>query len=598
MQNTNIMLSAQRSNFNFVGWKACKQIKKKAMEQEFSWSGLFISLSIAFFVVFLSAYFLSTVYKSFTGAENNRIFINQETQQTKPESKFNLGLINKIFQIPTAFAQNEEIKGEVEKYTYYLSMQAGEKKEIEVRIKNIGKTVWQKDKTTLETGPFLKSFSKLQDKSWIKYYQLAKIDKDIKPGQTAIIKFALLAPDNINGTIQENYYLVINNNLVLGTEMRFFTDLKSANTASSNTVVQNNAVVSQPAIISNQIISQNTNKENADFCIALSASEKEQFVECQTNINENDQTDGVSKKIKYNKEPILRIGIFNTDKTQRLTCSSSYSIYAGDTLVLKDLTSGYISTVSYSSQKNLYTLTTPGLTKYFDQPLRFVADSVDGVFTLLDFKNPAGWNKSINYNQYRNIIEFNFSLQTVKFWIINELPINYYIKGLAETSNYSPVEYQKVIATAARTYALYHYNRGVEYNVPDGSTKHASEHFHLDATYDQVYKGYVSEKLLSKLSQAVDETSGIAVTYNDKVVVTPYFSRSDGRTRGWQEVWYGEQKPWLVSVAVPQEKGQELWGHGVGLSASAALIMARDEGKKWQDILKYFYSGIQLQKIY
>jgi hypothetical protein len=89
MQNTNIMLSAQRSNFNFVGWKACKQIKKKAMEQEFSWSGLFISLSIAFFVVFLSAYFLSTVYKSFTGAENNRIFINQETQQTKPESKFN-----------------------------------------------------------------------------------------------------------------------------------------------------------------------------------------------------------------------------------------------------------------------------------------------------------------------------------------------------------------------------------------------------------------------------------------------------------------------------------------------------------------------------
>lgn len=55
MQNTNNMLSAQRSNFNFDSWKTYKEIKKKAMEQKFSRSELLINMSIAFFVVISNA---------------------------------------------------------------------------------------------------------------------------------------------------------------------------------------------------------------------------------------------------------------------------------------------------------------------------------------------------------------------------------------------------------------------------------------------------------------------------------------------------------------------------------------------------------------
>ena len=52
-----------------VGWKYYNHIKKKAMEQEFSWSGLLISLSIAFFIVILAASALNLVHQSYLKAK-------------------------------------------------------------------------------------------------------------------------------------------------------------------------------------------------------------------------------------------------------------------------------------------------------------------------------------------------------------------------------------------------------------------------------------------------------------------------------------------------------------------------------------------------
>jgi len=56
-------------NLEHIGWKNYNTIKKKAMEQEFSWSGLLISLSIAFFIVTLSALCLNFIFNS---VENGR----------------------------------------------------------------------------------------------------------------------------------------------------------------------------------------------------------------------------------------------------------------------------------------------------------------------------------------------------------------------------------------------------------------------------------------------------------------------------------------------------------------------------------------------
>ncbi len=174
--------------------------------------------------------------------------------------------------------------------------------------------------------------------------------------------------------------------------------------------------------------------------------------------------------------------------------------------------------------------------------------------------------------------------------MINELPIEWYLKGIAETSNSSPAEFQRTLLVAARTYAMYHVNRG--------GTKHANEYFTVDATLDQLYRGYAIEQRAPTISAAVDATRAQIVTYGGRLAITPYFSRSDGRTRSWGEVWAGGSSyPWLVGVPVPQDQGRTLWGHGVGMSATGALAMA-NEGRRYDQILKYFYTGIEILRVY
>ena len=163
--------------------------------------------------------------------------------------------------------------------------------------------------------------------------------------------------------------------------------------------------------------------------------------------------------------------------------------------------------------------------------------------------------------------------------------MEYYLRGLAETSNISPAEFQKTLITAARTYGFYHWSR---------ATKHASEFFHVDAWLDQVYKGYGQELRTPNLTAAVNATRGRIVTYQGATAITPYFSRSDGRTRSWEEVWHGTVA-WAVSVPVPCDEGKTLWGHGVGMSASGALCMA-NQGQMYDSILKHFYTGIEVEK--
>ncbi|HRH32516.1 MAG TPA: SpoIID/LytB domain-containing protein, partial [bacterium] len=182
-------------------------------------------------------------------------------------------------------------------------------------------------------------------------------------------------------------------------------------------------------------------------------------------------------------------------------------------------------------------------------------------------------------------LEVRYNETYDRTWVINELKMEYYLRGLAETSNVSHIEFQKSLLTAARTYAFYHWQR---------ATKHKAEGYHVDAYLDQVYRGYSQEAITPRITEAVEATRGQIVTYNGATAITAYFSRSDGRTRDWSEVWGGDV-PWSKGVAVPCDEGKTLWGHGVGMSASGALCMANN-GQTWDSILKYFYTGVDLGK--
>lgn len=291
----------------------------------------------------------------------------------------------------------------------------------------------------------------------------------------------------------------------------------------------------------------------------------------------------------YSTEPILRVGIFaTTDDQMIVTAAAPFRLQQKGSAVCSFNANEQL-TLRFDRTNKVYKATgarCQSQSSDFYQVQR--TDDPNGPLTMVDFSRPVSWLPGANDNTFRSILELRWSPTTDAVWVINELPIELYLRGIAETSDVSPMEYQKALLTGARTYAMYHWTR---------ATKHASEFFHVDAKYDQVYRGYGAEARSPKIVQAIVDTRGQVVTYDNKLAITPYFSRSDGRTRNWNEVWGGSGYPWLVSVPVPQDDGKTLWGHGVGLSASGALGMAR-EGSLYQDILKHFYKGISLQRFY
>ena len=64
-------------NLEHIGWKNYNLIKKKAMEREFSWSGLLISLSIAFFIVIVSSLFLNFIFNSAEANKKHRGLVDK-----------------------------------------------------------------------------------------------------------------------------------------------------------------------------------------------------------------------------------------------------------------------------------------------------------------------------------------------------------------------------------------------------------------------------------------------------------------------------------------------------------------------------------------
>lgn len=288
-------------------------------------------------------------------------------------------------------------------------------------------------------------------------------------------------------------------------------------------------------------------------------------------------------------EPIIRVGLYATvDDTSVFRGVGTGFNLTQNGNVICSFNRGEEVKVVYDRAHGVYKASGPRCQTQSGN--YFVAVAPDGISPLevTDFYRPVSWLPGANDNKFRGKLELRYTPATDKVWLINELPIEWYLKGIAETSELSPIEFHKTLLIAARTYAMYHVERG---------TKHANEYYTVDAKYDQVYRGYGQEARSPTIARAIDETRGIVVSYNGKIAITPYFSRSDGRTRDWSEVWYGNVE-WCKGVPVPQDQGKTLWGHGVGMSASGALSMAVHEGKTYDQILKYFYTGIDLKPWY
>ena len=301
-----------------------------------------------------------------------------------------------------------------------------------------------------------------------------------------------------------------------------------------------------------------------------------------------------SSPVTYGEEPIIRVGLYDLEGDLTLTADKSFRVVNSCGGDLGTYAAGSEVTAGYDKTSGEYYFSKNETSYRGKCYIRFVAVSPangtggQNIFELTNYEKRPAWNRAYNDNKFRGVIEIRVS-DTGYPWVINELPMEDYLKGLAETSDYSPVEFQKALATAARSYAYHHW---------ENPYKHAKGHFTVDATYDQVYRGYNNEIRIPRFASSVEATRGQIVHYEDEPVFTPYYSRSDGRTRSYREVW-GRDYGWLLSVPAPYDAAAEntLWGHGVGMACTDAIGMAND-GNSWEEIIKYYYTNITLKKLW
>jgi stage II sporulation protein D len=145
--------------------------------------------------------------------------------------------------------------------------------------------------------------------------------------------------------------------------------------------------------------------------------------------------------------------------------------------------------------------------------------------------------------------------------IVKELDLEEYVTGVvaAEMPAAFAVEALKAQAVAARTYALSHV-------IEDGGTacKNGKGADLCDTVHCQVYmtkaervKGWPKsqrDELWDKIKKVVKDTSGEVLTYNNELVMEPYyFSTSSGKTENSEEV-FSTNIPYLRSVESPGEE--------------------------------------------
>ena len=249
-----------------------------------------------------------------------------------------------------------------------------------------------------------------------------------------------------------------------------------------------------------------------------------------------------------------------------------------------------------------------------------------------------------------------------------------YVKGVLarEMPTSFDLEALKAQAVAARSYVLkkMEQNKEQDYDVVDTVMNQV---YLDDATLKEKWKDKYEEKN-NKIKQAIVETKGEYMTYNNEVIEAFFFSTSTGKTENSGEV-FQTQLPYLKSVdsawdeevspVFSQDNNLSLeefyqklnieynpnlkieitkttstgrikelkinnhefkandiyqklnlrstffdikqkdnqveittkgYGHGVGMSQYGALAMAK-KGYKYQDILKYYYQGVEIKKL-
>ncbi len=291
-----------------------------------------------------------------------------------------------------------------------------------------------------------------------------------------------------------------------------------------------------------------------------------------------------SKELSESSDNTIRIKLTPDEvSVPVLTSSTDFDIYGGDEL-LQTFNGGSRVFVDKSGDGySVGSLKGRFLTK---EPVRIVPKD-EGIIEILSMSQVPAWNLDLNDNKFRGVIEVRE--EEGELILINELPLEDYLKGIAEVSNDAPPEKAKSILVLARSYAYYYMTQdekfpGKAYDLDD------------DPDSSQKYLGYGFESRSENIADYVEATKGQVITYEGVVVKTPYFSQSPGYTKSAKEVWGWTDTPWLQGVQDPYCEADSFEGHGVGLSGCGASKMA-EVGFSYEEIIDYYYQNVELSVI-
>ena len=288
-------------------------------------------------------------------------------------------------------------------------------------------------------------------------------------------------------------------------------------------------------------------------------------------------------------QPNIRVGIWQVPASQNeivFSGSGAYDVYDknGNLVAAKQAGENYKVTNSNSAFAKL-------------------VPKAGTILKIDSYSDPA-WNNVTNYNQFRGNLELIYSNKANLLWVVNELPLEEYLKGVAETNQGLATEYLKTMAVAARTYAYNYQKQGGKYG--------ADEVYQItNTTKDQLYKGYGREQYASDIVSAATATFGEIVTYNGQPTVTAYSSGAPelitSGSKSACSVWGGkycqsgfEYLAGGVKDPAGTSYGYDSCGSGnhcVGLSGAGTRQLAA-LGKTYKEILIHYYPGTAIQKLY
>lgn len=208
----------------------------------------------------------------------------------------------------------------------------------------------------------------------------------------------------------------------------------------------------------------------------------------------------------------------------------------------------------------------------------------DGILRIENYRNPRFGQGKVLYNSFRGTL--HFYPQSEKLLVVNDLPIEEYLWGLGEEPSTEPITKRHVIHILARSYAKVYSGNKRKFRTPLYDLED-------DPRTSQLYLGYDWEVYHAEQKTLVAETEGQVLTKDGETVIGPYFTQSSGQS---VNPW-ASQYPWCRVRELPYDAGLAQLGHGVGLSGNTARILA-EQGKSIQEIIDYFFDGLEVKKIY